>query len=348
MLSLHRFGAVMQLANFQRRAFGLVELLVSIAIIGLLMGLALPAIQYSRESARRSHCKNNLKQIGLALHEFHDIKREFPAGFRRSSKSASDNKAWGWAVYLLPFMENAGLYDAVDPERNSLQLVLENPNHQIRFQSPVTGFICPSDQRNEVCHRFREFSGFAPAPWTGAGSWHTVPPPSRLSGISTSISNYVGSFGSFWRPASSFWTERELRGNGLLGYDKPASFADITDGTSYTFAAGERNWENYAAVWTGVDWWDQCHFTGGQMVVGTTYYRMNSTPQTYHLSCEAFGAAGFSSMHPHGSMFLMCDGSVHFFHEQTDFSSDPTNLGVYQRLGNMQDGQTIGNHEFYR
>ena len=106
-------------ASSCRRGFTLVELLVVIAIIGLLVALLLPAVQAAREAARRMRCSNNLKQIGLALHNYHGVHNTFPPGNSINNNYA--NHAWGWGSHLLPFLEQATLFQAIEVDRLTLR-----------------------------------------------------------------------------------------------------------------------------------------------------------------------------------------------------------------------------------
>ena len=129
----------------------------------------------------------------------------------------------------------------------------------------------------------------------------------------------------------------------MYGCNSGVKLAKITDGSSNTFAAGERSWDAFAAVWVGVDQWIDCTTHGVSMVLGTVFYKINIPPDPYALSCDGRGSAGFGSRHPGGTQFVMCDGSVHFVSETINFqnSTIPSNLGIYQRLGQRSDGEPV-------
>src|SRR2546423_4252852 len=100
-----------------RRAFTLIELLVVIAIIAILIALLVPAVQKVREAASRTQCRNNLKQIGLAMHNYHGVQKSFPPGFTSSAAftdGPSMGQRWGWGAYLLPYLEQPGLFGQID------------------------------------------------------------------------------------------------------------------------------------------------------------------------------------------------------------------------------------------
>jgi prepilin-type N-terminal cleavage/methylation domain-containing protein len=115
-----------------RRAFTLIELLVVIAIIAILIALLLPAVQQAREAARRTQCRNNLHQLGLAMHNYHDAHRVFPFGFRGTY--------WGWATQLFPFIDETSLYNALN-----FDLRVDGVQNRTVFLSRLAQFMCPSD-----------------------------------------------------------------------------------------------------------------------------------------------------------------------------------------------------------
>src|SRR5258708_2555504 len=125
-----------------RRGFTLIELLVVIAVIGVLVGLLLPAVQQAREAARRMSCRNNLKQIGLALHNYHGSHNVFPPGYVSNfdASGTDTGPGWGWAAMILPQMEQRPLFDAVN-----FNTPIEAPSNQTNRLGVVGGFLCPSD-----------------------------------------------------------------------------------------------------------------------------------------------------------------------------------------------------------
>ncbi|MCR9119348.1 MAG: DUF1559 domain-containing protein, partial [bacterium] len=192
--------------------FTLVELLVVIAIIGVLIALLLPAVQAAREAARRSQCQNNLKQIGLALHNHHDVNGKFPPLIKTNTADAEYDasitnngasvESWGWSAYLLPYIEQSNLYEACGIANNaSLQSRKDSAADVV-----VDAFRCPSDTGPDIGGSAQRF-------------------------LDTANSNY----GAVMHSASS----PGVGGNGGFNKDVWLAFRDITDGTSNTIAVGE-------------------------------------------------------------------------------------------------------------
>jgi len=132
--------------RFHRRGFTLVELLVVIAIIGILVALLLPAVQAAREAARRSECSNNLKQIGLGAHNYHDTHKAFPPQVAAMRPMGNNTSDWSWRVMLFPFIEQGPLYDTLNPSViTTMPGVNTLYNGVAQLQRPLKNFVCPSD-----------------------------------------------------------------------------------------------------------------------------------------------------------------------------------------------------------
>ena len=346
-----------------RSAFTLVELLVVIAIIGILIALLLPAVQAAREAARRSQCTNNLKQIGLSLHNYHDIHKCFPPGWmnqgtRNSTGSVANDAQWGWATFILPFIEEKPLHDSLEVYGQTLDDAVGVAPYQALLETPLDGYLCPSGKSD---------------------------PQNADKTIGTNLlgtSNYVGCQGTVRNGRG------QLRDSGVLFSscpgnmntaataaqyrDWPVSFRDISDGTSNTFAAGERDQRCGAAVWPGVEVDNNtAGVTGGSMVTGSVCVHLNEA----RLNADLAGAQqdfacerGFSSQHPDGAVFALCDGSSRFVSDLVEYEISPTGcttqacqrrnwknlpatnddlfdfaggMGVYQLLGSREDDQPI-------
>lgn len=304
-----------------RRGFTLVELLVVIAIIGILIALLLPAVQAAREAARRAQCTNNLKQLGVSLHNYHDTYRGFPCGFMITNMAAPVTPEFGWGSLVLPFMEQAPLADQMRVTNGNLNNTINVMGRLDLAQTVLNAYRCPSDTAEDTNDRNGDF----PAPlgtsnYVGSGGW----------GVNLSASNPLAS-----------------DAHGIYGANRSYRMRDVRDGTSNTLAIGEREGRNcYAGVWPGVN--DPTSITamdGPTAVVFFVTTRINNENAN---ECDR----GASSEHPGGANFLFCDGSVHFLSETIDYNmaglsfGDPlgniANLGTYQLLGIRDDGRPVG------
>ena len=290
-----------------RRGFTLIELLMVIAIVAILIALFLPAVQQVREAARRTSCKNNLKQIGLALHHYHEVWRTLPPGWigvdSASGKPDPDGlPGWGWAARILPQLDqqNAAL-GLVD-----LDLPITDSSNRIARVTAFPVYLCPSDP--------------------GALVWDLEDEDGAGVLVELAKSNYVGVFGTF------DIEDAPNDGEGLFFYDSQLRFANITDGLSNTFMVGERSSFLGFSTWTGV-------VPDGEeamdRIVGICNLPPNPNPNAYD---EAGEMDDFSSYHLTGTQFLLADGSVKWIAQNI-------NVKVYHALA-TRAGDELVDSEF--
>ena len=325
-------------AAWPRRLHGftLVELLVVIAIIATLIGLLLPAVQSARESARRTACGNNIKQIGLGFHNHLSAKGRFPAGHRHQTAD-TNSPAWGWGVFILPFSESTQLHTTLNPDKakpqDQITIFKASPGDPISaaMQAPIAMYRCPSDNTAPL----NLLEDFGPL---RSNSKPTTDPP-------LSTSNYVGSCGGIEVAGTSADAiNAEDSGGALYGFSDSSvgvAPAKITDGLSKTLLVGERCGAEsregadagngqYAAVWLG----HGRSKNNGSSSMGRAYGKV-----TKEKTFNQFGAGTavngkyFSSKHRGGVQFLFCDGAVRFV-------DDSTAGDVLYALGNRADGLT--------
>ena len=298
----------------RRRGFTLIELLVVIAIIGVLVSLLLPAVQSAREAARRAHCVNNLKQMGLALNAYHDALRSLPPSylaFARFTDGATDTApGWGWGAMLLPFLEQPALYNA-----GNFGLAVETPQNTTVVWSMLSAYLCPADSPPD-----------APLPVTDSGG-------NPLASLApTSYAACVGGD----ETDSTTGLNNTGTGKGVMFRNSSVRMADITDGTSNTIAVGERAWSINSGVWAGVvtngvirrgpD--NPCPATGAPYYLAATLVQAHGNVLNTITDPDG-GLDDFSSRHPGGANLAFADGSVHFFRS------------VLGNSGQRTDGSTI-------
>ncbi len=286
-----------------RFAFTLVELLVVIAIIGIMIGMLLPAVQQARESARQAQCKNNLKNIGLALHQFHGARNKMPPGYLgpmpsrdwdspnpKTDDLGSDNSFVGSLTFLLPFLEQQSLFNFIPKEL----LVSEEdrigapsgpyfaslPAWQAA-QASLPVFLCPSSGSETSTTTISRFN-FYPTESSGGVEASTF-----SSGVNPGRSNYLAVAG-FFGNIERFW---EFRGAMVNG--RSNKFRDIKDGLSNTLLFGESLGEVTSQGDFPYPW-----ITAGALPTG---YGLGQPTKFYR----------FSSRHPELVHFCMADGSVH-------------------------------------
>ena len=329
-----------------RKGFTLVELLVVIAIIGILIALLLPAVQAAREAARRSQCSNNMKQIGLALHNYHDSFKAFPmAMFIDAVTAAPRMNGASWGMAILPYMEQQALYDQFDHNVGAADQL--SPANVNVIATPVAGFVCPSAPGGID----REYVGDGtmesfPLTWRAAPSDYMATEVihsgvRRLSGDLT-LPNGEGVLAEW--------------GNGTgTGDNRKSSFSTVKDGTSNTFIVGERTGGN--EIYNGsqvVDltgfpftkaqivgangggWGDilngECDF-GGALHSGIDA-TMSHGGRTCLINCTNAREYSFHSFHPGGATFLMADGSVQFI-------TETINPGTFAAMYTQNGGEVV-------
>ncbi len=289
-----------------RRGFTLIELLVVIAIIAVLIALLLPAVQQAREAARRSACQNNMKQIGLALHNYSDVHKRFPPGYVTRVPGTISNTSWcrsggvqfaPWTVLILPFIDQTPLHGQmnfnVPFQTTGNQMATPNSN-VIR---PLAIYQCPSNiltSSNELLNSYFGVMGGSATPNCGN------------SGCS---------------PAN----ERAHYVTGMLFAGSRMQPRDVLDGMSNVFLVGESRYAT--AAWGASAKQDSCTFP---INLAGAQDQINLFP-----NAGIHSTRGFSSFHPGGCFFLLSDGSVHFVSQNID-------LATYRQLGHRDDGRPTG------
>lgn len=333
----------------QSKGFTLVELLVVIAIIGILVGLLLPAVQAAREAARRMQCSNNLKQLALATHNYHDAHRSFPSGYIRTSGGAG----WGWGALALPFIEQEAMFQRLQVTRANLDTILQLPPPDIAqlMQIPISIFRCPSDAGAE--------GNILPLSPQGRNAYNP-------GGIQAAVANYKGSAGVLspqFRPGNSGQAiPRDSRGI-FVGNGK-IRIADVIDGTSNTIAIGEADTLiRRSGSWVGIRSGNTMAHSSVYFVVSWAGARLNQPHGAPFPNSGNSGSPdsnpgqntppgsnqGFGSLHSGGANFAYSDGSVTFISQDiehrpvySDTGLGPVELmGLYQRLMCRDDGMPL-------
>ena len=324
----------------ERRGFTLVELLVVIAIIGILIALLLPAVQAAREAARRSQCTNNLKQIGLALHNYHDTFRAFPLG-SRSHPTLSPRNSYGtnWRASILAFLEQQVLFDKLNFESGGFSGatsgVFSNGNEVLSgLMVPV--YKCPSSTADP----FEADRG-------------TSNPQRSM------MHEYVGIAGAYPDPAGrTAVCKQSSRGmvcsSGILLANENCGMNRVTDGTSNVIlvseqsgiVSGQRIRANYAGGWTGTSA-DPGNpvYTVGTMPTSHNFYHTGLSVIRWAINSPTYVSGSsdqsymtntvLNSFHPGGINVTLADGSVRFLQETLD-------MEILRRLGVADDGQPLG------
>jgi len=341
----------------RKRGFTLIELLVVIAIIAILIALLLPAVQQAREAARRSTCKNNMKQIGLAMQNYHDVHNTFPPGYVTKTPCDSTS-AWSacnigelglysWGAFVLPFIDQAPLYNLLNVGGVTLDQNLANATTRAALQKPMAVFLCPSDPGPNL----NDFSASS-----GRYNFNVVDSSSNAYQIARS--DYVMVANAWDSTTPPVYPLQYGPAHGVGFANSRIRFRDITDGSSNTILVGERAYVYKSSNKVGGA--NVVGFSGsnnnqdasygrkgnGLAALGLTYNGINAVAGAEH------DVRGFSSNHVGGAHFVFCDGSVHFLSENIDYKkgsvSTATHLqdinSTFQRLAVRDDGQVVGEY----
>lgn len=347
--------------NRRSKAFTLIELLVVIAIIAILIALLLPAVQQAREAARRTQCKNNLKQIGLAMHNYHDVYNTFPHNQNRWNNGVINNNQipqWSWLVAILPYIEQANLYKSFSYDvlvaDGSGGTILGDRNHNgigintALSQTPMPAYICPSSP-HPILRTGQTNGGY------------------RWNGTTTKAgTDYVGNLGHFWGGwkdcgavpdslvndalpgnlgtrggAGTPWVNGEdpnhqSRTNGVFRYSGSQSIRDIVDGTANTVGVFENmHWRGGNGATFDFNNSSYSGWVSPLAAVHTMRNPINNTNPNWLQGANDLRCESPSSFHTGGIQVTLCDGSVRFLSENLDH-------GVRYKIGVRNDRMSVG------
>jgi len=347
-----RFGHRISRFSNRERGFTLVELLVVIAIIGVLVALLLPAVQSAREAARRAQCQNNIKQTGIALHNYHDAQKILPPSATFDVKRGSPDNATkhypNWIIMILPYMEQQALYSQF-----KMNVPISDPLNRVPRGTVIPSLVCPSDQGHETKFAYgAEGDNWARGNYGANGG---------LGAYSTTMWNAAAG------PQAPYWLDT-LTG-GVMGANVARPLGKITDGTSQTVLVGELR-VGLAEIDRRGTWalggpassslWmhgsddarspNDCSYSSDNVTAGPLIIdavgddKLRAECMTVCPNCNSSWQGESRSAHPGGVYVCMADVSVRFILNTIDSESPwlivkEEDLHTWQRLNACCDGQ---------
>lgn len=344
----------MSLRTRVRPGFTLIELLVVIAIIAILIALLLPAVQQAREAARRSQCKNNLKQIGVAMHNYHATYNTFPPGFiaknpPTASVNAIERSVYSWGAFILPDLDQTPLFKKLGVGNVLLETNLVT--NLADMQKSLPTFRCPSDVGPEL-NNFDDSKSDNAA--LNANQYNAYVTSNGADRIAIALSNYVMVANSSDSTTPMVYAAQYGPPLGVGFINSRVSIRDITDGTSTTVLVGERAWQfngltigaaNALGFSSETNAAASNVRTAALCALAIGYDGIN-----YSATNRVHQRRGFNSNHAGGVHFVMCDGSVRFISQNIDYIKSSVSLTPYPqfvttafaRLQCRNDRQPVG------
>ncbi|MBY0228488.1 MAG: DUF1559 domain-containing protein [Gemmataceae bacterium] len=294
-----------------------------IAIIAILIGLLLPAVQKVREAAARMSCQNNLKQLGLALHNYHDVNDGFPPGFTAltpaagqymSNQESDYSPGWSLFAHVLPYLEQEALHRSI-----TFNLPILHPSNAAARRTFVKAYICPSDAGAVLV----DITDSGPTTWTAPNAYSYPPSTNPLTVLGdAAVCSYVGCLGTLGYEEQPY--------TGVFHRNSKTRITDITDGTSNTIGIGERMSRHSPNGWAGTVWQAETVLSNrspqyrpaepsfqARATISSVLVHIRSAPP----NTPTNSAAAFMSPHTSGCNFLNMDGSCRLITNGIDLTT---------------------------